>query len=120
MSKIRENIAVFLCWIFIFPIVFQSLHIVVHHFNLDFHNSETCNHDASQQAFLHQYTIKTQRDKLCAICNYQFSVNDLPNILFFRSAVPRIKNIFNVIEVRLPFQILFSQKSPRAPPVIFS
>jgi len=118
MTQERKHIAILLYWIFIFPIVFQSFHIVVHHSHTDLHNHELCNHHLPKQSISYDYVIESQHDQSCPICDYQFSINDLPNILFLASVVPLKKGILNELEVHFPFQTLFSHKSPRAPPVI--
>jgi hypothetical protein len=118
--RLHKNIAVLLLGIFIFPITFQSFHIVWHQShgyrsNLKWYHAEITKRPS-------QTDLKTaqQKDQPCSICEYQFSINDLPELTIFRSITPVIESSLNELEIQLPFQQTFSIKSPRAPPAIYS
>jgi hypothetical protein len=112
----RKNIAILLFWIFTFPIVFQSVHIVWHHSHAHADNHILCNEHTTAQAFHYKYSIDSQNDNPCSICDYHFSINDIPKTSIIRSVLPLIQGIFNELEIHFLFQEIFSLKSPRAPP----
>jgi len=115
LLELKKHIAVILLGIFIFPITFQSIHIVWHHSHCISHNA-TCHnvvdcHDYTGTAFIHSNSTNH-----CPICEYQLSINTLPDIPFFEAVIPIICRVFKVLSVTKPHQEVFVLKSPRAPP----
>lgn len=89
----------------------------MHHPSGHSQNYELCNGHEPIQAFQNKYSIELQKHELCPICAYHFSINDIPKASIFRSALPLAQDLFKELVIHLPFQQLFSNKSPRAPPV---
>jgi len=115
LLELKKHIAVILLGIFIFPITFQSIHIVWHHshrisYNAPCHNAVDCL-DYTRTAFFHSNSTNH-----CPICEYQLSINTLPDIPFFEAVIPIICGVFKVLSVTKPHQEVFALKSPRAPP----
>lgn len=118
LFELKKHIAVILLGIFIFPITFQSIHIVWHHSHCISHNA-TCHnavdyHDYTGTAFHHSNSTDH-----CPICEYQLSINTLPDIPFFEAVIPIICGTFKVLSVTKPHQEVFALQSPRAPPAQF-
>jgi hypothetical protein len=62
----------------------------------------------------------SQKQKTCPICEYHFSINDLTKIYFFKTVIPAIAcNYFEIAKQR-QYKQVFSDKAPRAPPVLIS
>ena len=114
MIKFNKHIATVLIGIFFFPLAFQSIHIVWHHDHLHYDCYHVFNSINNSQAA----TISTTgKINTCPICEYKFSINNLPVISVFRSPIPKINNSINeTIMVQLHQQII-ERKSPRAPPL---
>ena len=117
LMELRKHIAPFLFWIFFFPILFQSVHIVWHNSQTNKNeyrccHTETCDTDSPDES-----ENITQKEDVCQICEYQFSLNDLPGISIFRSIIPSFSYSLNVIAFQQDFKQGFTVKSPRAPPL---
>ncbi|NPD84094.1 hypothetical protein HNS38_04950 [Lentimicrobium sp. L6] len=113
MTKHRLHIASILFWIFLFPIIFQSIHIVWHH-----DHEHHCEHElAISGKGIHQnHQAFCEKEDSCDICEYQLTINDLPRTSLFPSFIPTISFKTKEIAPKLPLKIRFSNKSPRAPP----
>lgn len=113
MAEIRKHIAPFLFVIFSFPITFQPLHVVWHH-----------SHGyMGRQLYLHPFSGEnsnyiSQKAELCPIGEYQFSVNDLPELFFFDSFKLSFSQAFNEKEIQQKHKAVFTEEPSRAPPVI--
>ena len=118
MIKHRKHIALLLLVFFIFPILFQSIHIVSHH-SADYksechlHKKETSGNDL----FI---VIKKATHELdvCPICEYQFSINNLLEISVPSLIIPVNKNSYTAITLQQYYRKNYTRKSPRAPPFI--
>lgn len=120
MIRIKKYIAILLLGIFISPITFQSFHIVWHHSHGSHGDHELCHIKVSAKPLCSVIKTVSQKDKHCLICEYQFPINDLPKVSIFRSITPVIKSSLNEFGIQLYFQQVFSNKSPRAPPTLYS
>ena len=120
MIRRKKHIAFFLFVIFFFPITFQSLHIVWHHAHgykgrQHLFSNATHNEDSS----INKENI-SEKEKLCPIGEYQFSINDLPEFSIFRSVIPAFAFHFDEIIIQQQYKQFFSDKTPRAPPILNS
>jgi hypothetical protein len=61
----------------------------------------------------------SQEEKSCLVCDYEFSINNLPEISIFRITTPITERSFQEKETQAYFQEVSSYKSPRAPPFLF-
>jgi hypothetical protein len=117
---IRKHIAVFLLGIFCFPIIFQSVHIVWHHSHGYKQEYKICDKGTSEKTSYSFAKNISQKENICPICEYQFSINDLPKNSVFRTIIPEIACLLNEIAVQQQYNQIFSDKTPRAPPVVIS
>lgn len=120
MIRVRKHIAFVLFGIFFFPILFQSIHVVWHH-----SHSYKCEHNLCSQTItnkdLHTNGENiSEKEKTCSICAYQFAINDLPTISFFNPVIPIFICDYNEIATQHHYKQVFSDKTPRAPPVLIS
>ena len=119
MIRLNKNIAIFLLGIFIFPITFQAFHIIWHHSH-DYHGHHKLYQvEVTKKPFQTDIRAASQKKKHCPICNYEFSINDLPKVFIFRSINLVIESSLNKLELQLPFQQAISIKVPRAPPILY-
>lgn len=103
--------------IFVFPILFQSLHVLEHHLD----DLNECHHDCSTQISHNnnqQHKAKiTQDETVCPILSYELSVNDLHQLFIFQTNIPAFAFPFKQMVVNQHSKSVFSVKSPRAPPL---
>lgn len=118
MIKLRKHITFLLFGVLVFPILFQSVHIVWHNSQTNknhYCQKETCDNDSADKT-----ENISQEEDVCQICEYQFSLNDVPNIFIFRPILPEIASTLTGIAAPQQYNQVFSEKSPRAPPVLIS
>ncbi len=118
MRKASSHIAIVLCWVFFYPILSQSLHVIQHHqvVHLDDHHS--CGHCCSEQK--HEQDLDgvafDKSNEHCLICEYEFSSNQLPESnCFIVELVSNQQIISDQIRQQFKRNIL-SRKQLRAPP----
>ncbi|OQA46951.1 MAG: hypothetical protein BWY47_01510 [Bacteroidetes bacterium ADurb.Bin302] len=116
LLTLKKHIAFFLLGIFIFSITFQSIHIVWHHSHCISHNA-TCHNTVDCTNYTGTAFFYSNSTNHCPICEFQFSINTLPYILFFEAVIPTICRIFKVLYVTEPHQEVFALYSPRSPPI---
>jgi len=102
--------------IFIFPIVFQAIHIVWHHTHGYAKPHNVCHSFAPVKTAQSGASIEIQHDELCALCEYKISVNEVPKANAYRSIEPVSHQLSERLEIQLRFFPFYSAKSPRAPP----
>jgi len=118
--KLRKHIALLLLGIFFFPILFQSVHIFWHHshgYKCEhfFYHKKTSDNDS-----LTKHVNTSEEEETCLICEYKFPINDSPKVFFFSTTIPTFVCVINEIDKQLPYKPVFSDKTPRAPPVLIS
>lgn len=114
MKLIKSYIAILLLGIFIFPATFQTIHVI-------WHNMDRC--DATVYDKNH-----TKKEKIafispsshCAVCEYQFAPNGIPDIAIYQPAAQLFNISFILWQEDPALQTVLLQKSPRAPPVFIS
>lgn len=116
MIKFYKHIAILLFGIFISPIIFQPVHILWHHS----HSFNECNHVCTTKSDSHGLDNESKNGikkyEHCPICEYKFSINNLPIVSVFETIVPKIDANFDETEIAQLYLHSFSVKSPRAPP----
>ncbi len=119
MQKKRNiHIAFVLLLGFIYPIAFQPFHIYTHKKqSSELH--EHCNHhivisNNSNEGYHLNESDEAQQQ--CLICEYHFSVNELPLFFVFECSVPTFKHHYLQSVIAQIYQCVISFKSPRAPP----
>ncbi len=120
MFRLKKHIAFLLFGIFFFPIIFQSLHVVRHHSHNNKVEHHICHHKTTDKCCPDTSESISQEEKICAICEYHFSLNDIPKIFIFRSIIPEFICSINQTATQQGYQQVFRDKSPRAPPAIIS
>ncbi len=116
MIKINKHIATILSGIFIFPIAFQSVHIVRHHA----HDHYACHHVCNNHSNYLTATINAAKVfNKCPICEYKFPINNLPTVSVPETNIPKIEGVLIETIIVQPHLQIFEMKSPRAPPLPF-
>ncbi|GEM_PF-1481409 len=118
LIKHRKHITFLIFGIFFFPIIFQSVHIVWHH-----SQGYKCQHyrcfSKIVNADSHSNTKNvSEKEKICPICEYRFSINDLPKIFLFNATIAGFSHIYVEIIKPQQYKRFFSDKTPRAPPIL--
>ena len=120
MIKLRKHIALLLFGSFFFSIIFQSVHVIRHHSNTHKCEHNLCSQTLTNTDFHSNGENVLEREKTCPICEYQFSINDLPKISFFNAVIPVFVCTYNEVTTQQQYKPVFSDKTPRAPPVLIS
>jgi hypothetical protein len=104
--------------IFLFPVIFQSIHTAGHEKACCAEHENSCGTGLPQKDLQTNSIAEQSQEEQCPVCNYQFPVNKLPELSLYSSIVPVVTGL--VCEIILPaaFRITFSTKSPRAPPSV--
>jgi len=120
LIRLRKHIAPLLFGIFFFPILFQSVHIVWHHSHNHNHEHHFCHHIDTAKESQTKYESIFKNEESCLICEYKFPINDSPKVFFINSDIPAIACIYDEIDKQQQYKQVFSDKTPRAPPVLIS
>ena len=120
MIRLRKHIALLLFGIFFFSILFQSVHIVWHHSQNYKFEHYFCHHKETDKESQTKYESISENKESCLICEYKFPINDSPKVFFFSSNIPVNAYIYNEIDKQQQYKQVFSDKTPRAPPVLYS
>jgi len=130
MIRRRLYTALYLFGIFVFPIVFQPLHIIQHHghgheysehvHEIDQNSGHTHHHetDCSHESVLPLVSLQSQDHSHdpCLICDYEFPVQDMPVSWEPVFTTYQFNEIQAVDLVLSDLQRVYSQINPRAPP----
>ncbi|MCU4176155.1 hypothetical protein [Carboxylicivirga sp. N1Y90] len=120
MADLKKYIAIVLFGIFVFPIVFQPVHVVLHHAQ-DLHDCHTCCHstfDKDESANSDEIVPASAQEEACPICDYHFPLNLIAKAFIYQSNKMVDEKIVIGLNIRLPFLQLLSVKTPRAPPAL--
>lgn len=120
MINLRKHIALFLLGIFFFPILFHSAHIVWHQSIKHKCEHDICRKKLSLNDLDKQHEGISEKVESCLICEYKFPISYTTKIFFFHSVIPASACIFNELDKQQQFKQVFSDKTPRAPPVLVS
>ena len=118
MFRIYRYIALYLLVIFIYPLVFQPIHVVYHHKDDCSHGCYADKTSGICETHQHDTPVFTEKDEKCPICTYEFSINTIPEHSVFKSYVPLNWNRLEQGQVVQVKQSLLNKKTPRAPPFI--
>jgi len=118
LIRLRKHIALIIFGIFFFPILFQSVHIVWHQNHKPEHHF--CHHKDNDKESQTKYESISKNEEICLICEYKFPINDSPKVFFINSDIPAIACIYDEIDKQQQYKQVFSDKTPRAPPVRIS
>jgi hypothetical protein len=114
LIKLKHHIAAILLGLFMFPILFQSVHVLWHH-TQDCIDACCCKHiDVVSESS--SGTIATLEED-CLICNYLITINSFADPVVYRISLPIEKRAFVFLIIQHPLKQVGSFKSPRAPPI---
>lgn len=116
MRVTNKYTVIALIGIFIFPVFFQSIHIVRHHSNEYTSKSYNIEHKRANNSDFPKYR-ETEMEEYCPVYEYKLPVNEQPEISVFVCYVIQIKHIYNDIVNAQFIPFILSRKSPRAPPI---
>nr|WP_319398303.1 hypothetical protein [uncultured Carboxylicivirga sp.] len=121
MKEFKSHITILLLGILLYPIVFQSVHLVHHHLD-DHHICEHSNCDVELKQDDNRSANKSfsELETLCPICEYEFPVKDLPIHNSYHSFVDCKYSILIIAIKKLHSLEDRTIKSPRAPPALFA
>lgn len=119
----KKQIAALLLLVFTFPVIYQPLHVLQHRVIMDIHSGHvdsrkehgTLSFKPGDPATAYVSSETGKKD--CPVCDYKFTVNQLPAI--YRLAT----SFIHCVEIKFcfinvyPERSEFSTISPRAPPV---
>jgi hypothetical protein len=118
--KYKSHIAPLLLCLFVFPILFQPVHVLLHHSNKNnTAGHHCCSHETCQASIKHEqnvgYSVSKAGDK-CAICDYHFATKDFIDVKVVLAAIPLDKYDYNTLAKQQKYLSALRNKSPRAPP----
>lgn len=121
--RFSQHIALLLFGIFFFPILFQPLHVLWHKTVDEAHahhhdGGACCSIPVFDKHAQEKGDVLSEKESVCPICAYHFSVNELPVPVLFHSVVWFARDAFEDTLVRCFPQQILAQNSPRAPPVL--
>jgi hypothetical protein len=111
LIKFKRHIAIFLLLVFVLPIGYQPVHIILHH---------------SHYFYIHDCPVKHtqnagplfEKNNHCYICEYEFTVIDLPKVHIDSYSEILLCELFpSKIQV-IFYPEIDLQVSPRAPPCL--
>ena len=118
MIRSVKNSALALLVIFVFPILFQPMHFIWHHV----HDGDCVDHSHAHCAchFIADDSpsgpeVAPQKDR-CLICDFEFSINDLPEHAVVESYIPKLVAVFHEKNSSGFIPAIVVVQSPRAPP----
>ena len=114
MMRVKAHIALSFLVVFLFPIVYQSVHLLQHQ-TTDSH----CHHHccaSNQKTDDGKVKIETEEEHQCSICTYQFAANELPFEYLYRVQNPSYAISLNQKAIQDFQSNLILHKSSRAPP----
>jgi len=121
LKDIKVHITFFILGVFIFPFIFQSIHIIRHHYQDDSENIYFLKVKSNNHNFQKNISINLlSRDNHCLICEYQFAINSLPEIQYFVINISISNSNFKEETIAEPHKQIINTKSSRAPPLLNS
>jgi hypothetical protein len=118
LTRLKRHITLIGLGFFVFPIIFQSIHIVWHHSNA---HSESYTHTCcslGKNCLPDKGSINiSESDEHCPLCEYEFSVNNIPGFSVINTGIPYIIYVLNDNEIDIIYQASTSFNPPRAPPI---
>lgn len=117
LIKFRKHILFLLFGIFIFPSLFQSVHILWHQLPVS-----ECEHHCSHSELSGKHSQTDSgnisgKEHICPICSFEFLINDLPESLIFRPVIPVFACTYSETTIPQLYKQVFADISLRAPPI---
>jgi hypothetical protein len=120
VNRLKHYIAIFLFGIFIFPVTFQSFHIVWHDSNGYDCDHHSCRAEQPDKGSSSDEKILYEEEITCPICEYKISITGVLRISVSTAFVPASGYHYKEIVPEQQFRQVLTNRSPRAPPVYFS
>lgn len=116
--RTKQHIAAVLVGLLVFPIIFQSVHIVWHH---SYDHSEIgglscCTGNGPDSC--EDVSGISKNAGHCPICEFQFTVNILPDFSIQMAIIPIVTGTCHDIAPLKPHLQIVALKLPRAPPFL--
>lgn len=120
LTAIKKYISIGLIGIFLFPIMYQSVHVIQHHENKINECSGTCScsHEKADTDTDVLFKSLSENVENCPVCEYEFAVNDIPQSLIYEILSPLTNGQYLINYIDLKTQRGFTHKSPRGPPFL--
>lgn len=115
MKHLRIYSIYLLLGVFLFPLVFQSAHVVHHH--AQELRAACCHVHETAADPVKQDGVSQAGEAPCAICNYTFSLNVLPGLNPIKTCLPYVSGALPLPSYQRTFAAVYTVKTPRAPPV---
>ena len=116
MIFLRKHIAGVLALVFAFPVLMQSVHIVLHH-ALEEEEDHVCLHSEGFHNENDHATYDSSAER-CLICDYVFTTFSPAKIYHFNFAQPQHLGLINTPAILQPEIAISKGVSLRAPPAI--
>lgn len=114
LRRFNQHIAAILLGMFMFPLVFQSVHVLWHHAQVCV-DACCCKHlEVTSES--PSGDITTLEDD-CPICNYLITINGFADPLVHRTSLVVEKRVFVFLATQPPLKQVGGFESPRAPPI---
>lgn len=118
LKKLNKHIALLLFGIFIFPVLFQPMHVLWHKSIAEFSCSSCHFHyHLAGQAETDEESAIESCNQHCLLCDYEFSITSIPEHFVFECNIEKADKqsiISYLVQPQKPFA---GNTSPRAPPV---
>jgi len=112
----KKNITYLLFGIFLFPIVYQSIHLTRHASHTTKLELHACPASSLANPVPQNAEQLSSHQPACIICDYHFCVNAIPGLSILRTTVPALLTRLMPFVARQYIIESFLIASPRAPP----
>jgi len=119
LKERRKHIALYVFGIFIFPILFQPVHVIWHHS----HETPVCtschvSDIGGQCADPNDENSIDKQEKHCLVCSHEFSITQLPDFFIFECTIDISEELPGETPISQPCKPINKSKASRAPPVL--
>jgi hypothetical protein len=116
LTRIKQHIATVLAGILIFPVIFQSVHVIWHHSHDHPVTVEHACCSDTRAGSCENVTEILSNTGHCPVCEYQFTVNMPHNVTVHEAIIPSRAGTYRDLTTFTAQLQPVSLKSPRAPP----
>jgi hypothetical protein len=116
MTALNRYIAVFIAWVFLFPVLSQPWHIVYHHSHERSDHACEHNHHHAEEPEDEEATLFHNTHDNCQICDYKFPVIDSPDSYYPVFEPYQYNEVYAELTPSYYQTTGFLQINPRAPP----
>lgn len=124
MFKNKQHIKLFFLIVFSFSLIYKHVHVLQHksedYQTICCSHKHKCESKTINNINLQDTFAENNNTDRCPICEYQFTINNLPKTSFFNIVIPVISFNYADITKQQQYKQTFSDKTPRAPPIYVS